>query len=148
MISKELILQGTKFRKTVHLTVYNEDIEIKPLTEIEIAKVFKKVESTGFSTVDPKLSDNYILQLEACRYGIVDPKLHEKVEVDDVDNPGSKKSVEVFELMMGNALMEIGREVISISTVDSKELSDFFKCQKVSDLSGSITQDTESLTSQ
>ena len=140
MISKELILEGTKFRKTVHLTTYDEDIEIKPLTESEIAKVFKNVEDEGFSTSDEKLSDKYVLQLEACRYGIVDPKLHEKIEVDDSD--GSKKTVEVFELMMGNALMEIGREVINISTVGSNELQDFFKARKVSDLSGSTTQDT------
>ena len=47
MISKELILEGTKFRKTVHLTTYDEDIEIKPLSELEIAKVFKTVETLG-----------------------------------------------------------------------------------------------------
>ena len=94
MISKELILEGTKFRKTVHLTTYDEDIEIKPLSELEIAKVFKTVENSGFSTTDPKLSDNYILQLEACRYGIVDPALHERIEVDDIDEPGKKKTDE------------------------------------------------------
>ena len=143
MISKELILEGTKFRKTVHLTTYDEDVEIKPLSELEIAKVFKTVEDAGFSTTDPKLSDNYILQLEACRYGIVDPALHERVEIDDIDEPGKKKTLEVFELMMGNALIEIGREVINISTVGSQELSDFFKSQKVKNLSGSIIVDTE-----
>ncbi len=143
MISKELILEGTKFRKTIHLTTYDEDIEIKPLSELEIAKVFKTVENSGFSTSDPKLSDNYILQLEACRYGIVDPALHERIETDDIDEPGKKKILEVFELMLGNALMEIGREVINISTVGSQELSDFFKGQKVKNLSGSTTVDTE-----
>ena len=143
MISKELILEGTKFRKTIHLTTYDEDIEIKPLSELEIAKVFKTVESSGFSTSDPKLSDNYILQLEACRYGIVDPALHERIETDDIDEPGKKKILEVFELMLGNALMEIGREVINISTVGSQELSDFFKGQKVKNLSGSTIADTE-----
>lgn len=143
MISKELILEGTKFRKTIHLTTYDEDIEIKPLSELEIAKVFKAVENSGFSTSDPKLSDNYILQLEACRYGIVDPALHERVEIDDIDNPGKKKTLEVFELMLGNALIEIGREVINISTVGSQELSDFFKGQKVKNLSGSTIVDTE-----
>ena len=143
MISKELILEGTKFRKTVHLTTYDEDIEIKPLSELEIAKVFKTVENSGFSTTDPKLSDNYILQLEACRYGIVDPALHERIEIDDIDEPGKKKTLEVFELMLGNALIEIGREVINISTVGSQELLDFFKGQKVKNLSGSITVDTE-----
>lgn len=143
MISKELILEGTKFRKNVHLTTYDEDIEIKPLSELEIAKVFKTVENSGFSTTDPKLSDNYILQLEACRYGIVDPALHERIEVDDIDEPGKKKTLEVFELMLGNALIEIGREVINISTVGSQELSDFFKGQKAKNLSGSIIVDTE-----
>lgn len=143
MISKELILEGTKFRKTVHLTTYDEDIEIKPLSELEIAKVFKTVENSGFSTTDPKLSDNYILQLEACRYGIVDPALHERIEIDDIDEPGKKKTLEVFELMLGNALIEIGREVINISTVGSQELLDFFKGQKAKNLSGSITVDTE-----
>lgn len=143
MISKELILEGTKFRKTIHLTTYDEDIEIKPLSELEIAKVFKTVENSGFSTSDPKLSDNYILQLEACRYGIVDPALHERIEIDDIDEPGKKKILEVFELMLGNALMEIGREVINISTVGSQELSDFFKGQKVKNLSGSTIADTE-----
>ena len=121
MISKELILEGTKFRKNVHVTVYDDDVEIRPLTESEIAKVFKKVEESGFSTTDPKLSDNYILQIEACRYGIVDPALHEKVE---------NSNSEVFEQMVGNALIEIGREIINISTVGSQELIDFFKDQK------------------
>ena len=121
MISKELILEGTKFRKNVHVTVYDDDVEIRPLTESEIAKVFKKVEESGFSTTDPKLSDNYILQIEACRYGIVDPALHEKVE---------NCNCEVFEQMVGNALIEIGREIINISTVGSQELIDFFREQK------------------
>lgn len=143
MISKELILEGTKFRKIVHLTMYDEDVEIKPLSELEIAKVFKTVENSGFSTTDPKLSDNYILQLEACRYGIVDPALHERIEIDDIDEPGKKKTLEVFELMLGNALIEIGREVINISTVGSQELLDFFKGQKAKNLSGSIIADTE-----
>ena len=83
------------------------------------------------------------MQLEACRYGIVDPALHERVEVDDINNPDKKKTLEVFELMMGNALIEIGREVINISTVGSQELSDFFKSQKAKNLSGSIIVDTE-----
>ena len=137
MISKELILEGTRFRKNVHVTVYDDDVEIRPLTETEIAKVFKKVEEAGFSTTDPKLSDNYILQIEACRYGIVDPALHEIV------NPDAPKSSqqEVFENMVGNALIEIGREIINISTVGSQELVDFFKEQKAKSLSGSIIQD-------
>lgn len=139
MISKQLILEGTKFRKNVHLTVYDEDIEIKPLTEIEIAKVFKKVEDAGFSTADPKLSDNYILQIEACRYGIVDKSLHEIANPEDP----KEEQKEVFEYLMGNALIEIGREIINISTVGSTELSDFFKDLKASDSFGSIIQDTE-----
>jgi len=137
MISKELILEGTRFRKKVHVTAYDDDIEIRPLTEVEIAKVFKKVENEGFSTTDPKLSDNYILQIEACRYGIVDPSLHEIVE----DADGQKR--EVFENMVGNALIEIGREIINISTVDSKELIDFFKDLKAKSSPGCITPDTE-----
>ena len=144
MISKELILSGTKFRKTVHVTVYDEDIEIKPLTELEISKVFKTVESSGASTTDPKLSDNYLMQIEACRYGIADPALHEIV------NPDAPKAdqKEVFESMVGNALIEIGREIIEISTVSSKELSDFFKEQKANGFSGSTIQDTKSVTDQ
>lgn len=139
MISKQLILEGTKFRKNVHLTIYNEDIEIRPLTEIEIAKVFKTVEDSGFSTTDPKLSDNYILQIEACRYGITDKSLHEIANPEDP----KEEQKEVFELMVGNALIEIGREIINISTVNSTELSDFFRLQKGNDCSGSITQDIE-----
>ena len=141
MISKELILEGTRFRKTVHVTVYNDDVEIRPLTEIEIAKVFKKVEKEGFllTTDDTKLSDNYILPIEACRYGIVDPALHEIV------NPEAPKEEqkEVFESMVGNALVEIGREIINISSVGSQELQDFFKEQKAKSLSGSIIPDTK-----
>ncbi len=139
MISKQLILEGSKFRKNVHLTVYDEDIEIKPLTEVEIAKVFKKVEDAGFSTTDPKLSDNYILQIEACRYGIVDKTLH---EIANPEDPKDEQK-EVFEYLMGNALIEIGREIINISTVGSTELSDFFRLQKDNVCSGSITQDTD-----
>jgi len=139
MISKELILEGTKFRKTVHITVYNEDIEIRPLTEIEIAKVFKKVEKEGFliSMEDTKISDNYILPIEACRYGIVDPSLHEIINPD----APKEEQKEVFESMVGNALVEIGREIINISSVGSQELLDFFKEQKAKSLSGSIIQD-------
>lgn len=142
MISKELILAGNKFRKFVHLTVYDEDIEIKPMTEIEIAKVFKSVEKLGFSTSDTNLSDNYILQTEACRYGIVDPALHEKVEVDDPET-GKKVTKEIFELMVGNALIEIGKEIINISTVGSQELQDFFREAKANNSCGSTTQDTK-----
>ena len=43
--------------------------------------------------------------------------------------------------MTGNALIEIGREIINISTVASKELSDFFRHLKDKDSSGSIIQD-------
>jgi hypothetical protein len=139
MISKQLILEGSKFRKNVHLTIYDEDIEVRPLTEVEIAKVFKKVEDAGFSTTDPKLSDNYILQIEACRYGIVDKSLHEIANPEDP----KEEQKEVFECMVGNSLIEIGREIINISTVGSTELSDFFRLQKDNVCSGSIIQDTE-----
>lgn len=140
MISKELILEGAKFRKEVQVTIYQESIMVKPLTELEIAKVFKKVEDAGFDTTDPKLSDNYLLQLEACRFGIVDPKLHEIVNPEDpIEN-----QQEVYELMVGNALSEIGRAIISISTVGSEELSDFFKDLKAKSYSGSTTPGTES----
>lgn len=128
MISKELILEGAKFRKTIKVTVYDEEIEIKPLTDIEIAKVFKKVEESGFDTKDPQISDNYIMQTEACRYGIVDKALHEIVNPEDPP----EKQKEVFELMIGNALIEIGQAIIEISTVSSEELNDFFRQQKVS----------------
>lgn len=139
MISKQLILEGSKFRKTVHLTAYDEDIEIKPLTEGEIARVFKKVEDAGFTTADGKLSDNYILQVEACRYGITDKSLH---EIANPEDPVTEQK-EVFELMTGNALIEIGREIINISTVASTELSDFFRSLKAKDCSGCITQDID-----
>ena len=125
-ISKELILEGAKFRKMIHITAYDEDIEIRPLTDIEIAKVFKKVEAAGFNTTDPKLSDNYILQVEAARYGIVDKSLHEIANPEDLE----EEQKEVFELLVGNAQAEIGRVIIAISTVDSEELNDFFKQQK------------------
>lgn len=142
MISKELILEGTKFRKTVFVTVYQDEIEIRPLSEIEIAKVFKRVEDLGFSTTDPKLSDNYVLQIEACRYGIVDPALHEIIEIDDIDletGKKCKKKVEVFETMLGNALAEIGRAIINISTVNSEELMDFFNRVKMGESSHGST---------
>jgi len=140
MISKELILEGAKFRKEVPVTIYQESITVKPLTELEIAKVFKKVEDAGFDTTDPKLSDNYLLQLEACRFGIVDPKLHEIVNPEDP----IEDQKEVYELMIGNALSEIGRAIISISTVGSEELSDFFKNLKAKNLCGSTMLGTES----
>jgi len=140
MISKELILEGSKFRKVVHVTMYDDDVEIRPLTETEIARVFKKVEDSGFSTTDPKLSDNYILQIEACRYGIVDKSLHEIANPDDP----TELQKEVFENMLGNALIEIGREIINISTVGSQELIDFFKDLKAKSLSGCTIQATES----
>lgn len=140
MISKELILEGAKFRKDVHITVYDENIVVRPLTELEIAKVFKKVEESGFETTDPKLSDNYLLYVETCRYGIVDPKLHEIVNPEDP----VEKQKEIYELMTGNALTEIGKAITSISTVDSKELSDFFKNLKDKSCSGSTMLGTES----
>ena len=140
MISKELILEGSKFRKNVHVTVYDDDVLIRPLTETEIAKVFKKVEQSGFKTEDPKLSDNYILQVEACRFGIVDKSLH---EIANPEDPKSEQK-EVFEMMVGNALIEIGREIINISTVGSQELNDFFKDLKDKNLCGSTIPDTTS----
>jgi hypothetical protein len=140
MISKELILEGAKFRKDVPVTIYQESITVRPLTELEIAKVFKKVEDAGFDTTDPKLSDNYLLQLEACRFGIVDPKLH---EIANPEDPVESQQ-EVYELMVGNALSEIGRAIISISTVGSEELSDFFKNLKAKSCSGSTMLGTES----
>lgn len=139
MISKQLILEGSKFRKNVHVTMYQDDIEIRPLTEGEIAKVFKKVEDAGFSTSDPKLSDNYILQVEACRYGITDKSLHEIINPEDPE----EDQKEVFESMIGNALIEIGREIINISTVGSAELADFFKELKDKNSYGSIIPDTK-----
>jgi hypothetical protein len=141
MISKQLILEGSKFRKNVHVTMYQDDIEIRPLTEGEIAKVFKKVEDAGFSTSDPKLSDNYLLQVEACRYGITDKSLHEIINPDDPE----EDQKEVFESMIGNALIEIGREIINISTVGSTELSDFFKELKDKNSFGSTIVDTKSV---
>ena len=126
VLTKELILSGSKFRKTIHVTSYGEDIEIRPLTDVEIAKIFKKVENSGFDTTDPKLSDNYILQVEACRFGIVDKSLHEIYNPEDPE----EDQKEVFELMIGNSLAEIGRAIISISTVGNEELNDFFIQQK------------------
>lgn len=126
VLSKELILSGSKFRKTIKVTAYDDDVEIKPLTDVEIAKIFKKVEDAGFSTEDPKLSDNYLMQVEACRFGLVDKSLHEIVNPEDEE----KDQKEVFELMIGNALAEIGREIISISSVANEELNDFFRLQK------------------
>ena len=141
MISKELILEGARFRKTVHLTVYDEDVEIRPLTEVEIAKVFRATEDAGFNTTDTKLSDNYVLPIEACRYGLVDKALHEIANPEA--DPADQK--EVFELMMGNALIEAGREIINISTVTSTELSDFFKARKGNASCGSTIPDIESV---
>ena len=43
MITKDLILEGTKFRKKVKVSVYDEEIEVRPLTDVEIAKIFKTV---------------------------------------------------------------------------------------------------------
>lgn len=123
MITKDLILEGTKFRKKVKVTVYDEEIEVRPLTDVEIAKIFKTVEDSGYDTSDPKVSDNFILQVEACRYGIVDKALHEIANPEDpIEN-----HKEVFELMIGNALIEIGQAIISISTVGNEELTDFFR---------------------
>ena len=141
MISKELIVEGSKFRKTVHVSTYDEDIEIRPITEYEIAKVFKKAEQMGFNPSDPKLSDNFILPVEACRYGIVDKSLHE------ISNPEDPKEFqkEIYELMVGNALVEIGREIINISTAGSEDLQNFFKVLKGNDSSGSTMQDIESV---
>ena len=42
MITKDLILEGTKFRKKVKVTVYDEEIEVRPLTDVEIAKLLGK----------------------------------------------------------------------------------------------------------
>ena len=68
------------------------------------------------------------MQVEACRYGIVDKALHE------IANPEDPKTdqKEVFELMIGNALIEIGQAIISISTVGNEELTDFFRQLKAS----------------
>src|SRR5574344_1134768 len=126
MITKDLILEGTKFRKKVKVTVYDEEIEVRPLTDVEIAKIFKTVEDSGYDTTDPKVSDNFILQVEACRYGIVDKALHEIANPEDpIEN-----HKEVFELMIGNALIEIGQAIISISTVGNEEVTDFFRLLK------------------
>jgi len=47
--------------------------------------------------------------------------------------------------MVGNALVEIGREIINISTAGSEDLQNFFKVLKGNDLSGSTMLDTESI---
>ena len=126
VLTKELILEGSKFRKMVNVTAYQDTVEIRPLTDGEIARIFRKVEDAGFDTTDPKLSDNYILQVESCRFGIVDKSLHEIANPDDP----KEEQKEVFEFLIGNAQAEIGRAIISISTVGSEELNDFFKLQK------------------
>jgi hypothetical protein len=139
-LTKELILEGSKYRKDVKVSIYGNDcmVTIRPITDSEIARVFKRVEDAGFTTADGKLSDNYILQVEACRYGITDKTLH---EIANPEDPVAEQK-EVFELMTGNALIEIGREIINISTVASTELSDFFRQLKANDCSGSTIQDT------
>ena len=123
MITKDLILEGTKFRKKVKVSVYDEEIEVRPLTDVEIAKIFKTVEDSGYDTSDPKVSDNFILQVEACRYGIVDKALH---EIANQEDPKTDQK-EVLELMVGNAIIEIGQAIISISTVGNEELNDLFR---------------------
>lgn len=128
VLTKEMILEGSKFRKMVKVTAYDQEVEIRPLTDAEIAKIFKKVEDAGFNTTDPKLSDNYMLQVEACKFGLVDKSLHEIVNPEDPED----EQKEVFEFLIGNAQAEIGRAIISISTVNSEDLNDFFKQQKAS----------------
>jgi hypothetical protein len=133
-LTKEMIIKGKEFRKEIPVSIYGGlTVTIRPLTDLELSKIFKDLEAEGIDTSDKaSVSKNYSLMVEACKYGIVNEGLHEKIKVREY-NDDFKRVVEVerevLEFLIGNAAVEIGTKIIEISTSSSEELKDFFKTQ-------------------
>ncbi|MDI9644574.1 MAG: hypothetical protein QFX35_05085 [Candidatus Verstraetearchaeota archaeon] len=80
-LTKQTILEGAEARATLHIKEYGADVEIRPLTDGELTKVFgvvgtislKEDGTPDFSKVD--LSKNFEALRLVVSMGMVDPKL-------------------------------------------------------------------------
>jgi len=113
-----LIEGGIGYRKCITVAAYNgAEVEIRPLSDLEFARILNKTnlsdtEGMGADLMEganlPEVGKLYDLMIAICKVGIVDPDLRGMVD----------------QLVKG-ASVEIGTEILALTTASEDEVEDF-----------------------
>lgn len=88
-----------------------ELVHLRALSFDEIAEVIRRFEECGYSLQNLEPESGHWLLTEFCRYGIVNPDLHEIANPEDPE----EEWAEVFELLPVNTIIELGEAIMSMS---------------------------------
>ena len=136
MINREILMRGHRYRKKIKVAAYDDEIEIRALTEVEVTKIMRILESEGINPKesDETLSTNYRMLYWACRFGITDKSitgpLPDDMQAEMREGPDDKFIYTGVDIMIGSSMRQIGSYIISISSAGAEEVKDFLKAPK------------------
>lgn len=144
MTIKEIILRGINHREKVHLPAYGIDVEIRPLSDLELAacrrdsKILSAIAKSGVTTVDnlidadpasiinrfagiengpEELLDSvFRLYREIVRRGVTTSELRELVDNPSKDMPGEPEKVMLVELLTGGSIPLLAEKILEITS--------------------------------
>lgn len=144
MTLKELVLKGINHREKVHLPAYGVDVEVRPLSDLELAacrrdsKILSAISKSGVTTVDSLIDADPVtiinkfskiengpeelldsvfkLYREIVKRGVTNPELREIVDNPNKDIPGEPEKVMVIELLTGGSIPLIAEKILEITT--------------------------------
>lgn len=146
-----MLLRGRKFTKTIKVTEYGDEIEIRAITNLEMSRILTKMEKLGMNPTEEYIPTkwNKIMARLACQYGVVDKELTRPILeqaksadgtllVDEKEKPvmeplldeDGETPLTPIDLLMGQSTLQIGLEILNMSSPNSKELRDFFRVKK------------------
>ena len=88
-----------------------ERVHLRALSFEEIAKVIRRFEECGYRLQSLEPESGHWLLTEFCRYGIINPDLHEITNPEDPE----EEQIEAFELLPVDTVIELGEAIISMS---------------------------------
>ena len=124
MLNLEQVLKGIEYRETIHLPFYNEDVEIRPLSDSEFAEARRKsgiikvantiqkknIPTDNLAEIDTAVS---ALHLALVEIGVTDPQIR--------DNANK---------LMGGSLQLIGEAIIKLTTASRNDILNFSTATK------------------
>lgn len=104
MITKEMLLKGSKLVKTIHLTSVDDDINIRPLTQAEVseynritAKSMGSMETGRNTKLKINLEKSTIAEAEAQAYAVATALVDEDWSIEEVQSLNGLVFNELFE---------------------------------------------------
>ncbi|MDH7597561.1 MAG: hypothetical protein QHG98_07490 [Methanothrix sp.] len=158
-LTRDLIVLGSQFRKTVHVQAYDADVDVRPLKTRELAQI---VSALGY-TIDEAMGELVTANISSdsvdrLRNGVVDETVARMVTRGALSEKFMRYMIEMCRYgivdddvraavddLIGLAAVEIGAAIMSLTFVPQEHILDFFRAMKDSTGQQSTPQDTGSV---